>query len=124
MDFKTFIQMLMKERGLRQADLCRMTQIPSSLMSDYVSGKKSPALNNAMAIADALGVSLDELTGRVELRPAVLSAREESLLNRFRLLDERGKRTIEMSMDVQLELIESQLGGSLSVSVRDSECSK
>lgn len=109
MNFNSVIQMLMKERGLRQADLCRMTQIPSSLMSDYVSGKKSPALNNAMAIADALSVSLDELTGRIELRSAVLSAREEELVNGFRLLDERGKQTIEGLLRIQFELTESKL---------------
>ena len=105
MDFNAIIKMLMKARGLKQADLCRMTQIPSSLMSEYVSGKKSPALNNALSIADALGVSLDELTGRVELRRVVLSGREETLVNNFRCLDERGKRTVEMLIDAQSDLI-------------------
>ena len=104
MDFKAIIKVLMKARGLKQADLCRMTKIPSSLMSDYVGGKKSPALNNALAIADALGVSLDELTGRVELRRVVLSAREEALINKFRCLDERGKKTVELSAETQQEL--------------------
>lgn len=54
----------MDSLDLKQADICRITGIQSSLMSDYMSGKKSPALTNAIRIADAMGMSLDELTGR------------------------------------------------------------
>ena len=49
---------------MRQADLCRLTGIRSSLMSDYISGKKSPTIRNAVLIADALHISLDTLVGR------------------------------------------------------------
>ena len=41
---------LMKNKRLSQADLCRGTDIPTSLMSNYLNGKKSPALSNALAI--------------------------------------------------------------------------
>ena len=54
----------MKEKNLKQADLCRMTGIQTSLMSNYVNGKKSPTISNASLIADALDISLDQLAGR------------------------------------------------------------
>ena len=114
MDFQTTIQLLLESRGLKQADLCRMTGIPSSIMSWYVRGKKSPALNNAVAIADALNVSLDELTGRTNLRKAVLSEREELLLRKYRSLDERGKDTVDMAIDAQCNLVKGKLNESLS----------
>lgn len=112
MEFKAIIQTLMESRGLRQADLCRMTNIPSSLMSEYVSGKKSPALNNAIAISEALNVSLDELTGRADLHTSILSAREEELIRKYRSLDERGRDTIDLAVDAQCDLIKGKLNGS------------
>lgn len=61
MGFHENLRILLKEQALRQADLCRMTGIQTSLMSDYIGGKKSPTIGNAILIADALGISLDAL---------------------------------------------------------------
>lgn len=51
---------------MKQADLCRMTGIQTSLMSEYISGRKSPTIRNAILIADAFDISLDTLVGREE----------------------------------------------------------
>lgn len=64
MGFHKNIKILLQERNLKQADLCRMTGIQTSLMSDYFGGKKSPTIKNAVLIADALRVSLDMLVGK------------------------------------------------------------
>lgn len=40
-DFTTNLKKLLQERNMRQAELCRITKIPSSLMSDYMQGKKA-----------------------------------------------------------------------------------
>lgn len=66
MGFNENLRLLLLERKLKQADLCRMTNIKSSLMSEYFNGKKSPAIGNAILIADALDISLDTLVGRKE----------------------------------------------------------
>lgn len=66
MVFNENLKLLLLERRLKQADLCRLTKIKSSLMSEYVNGKKSPAIGNAILIADALDISLDTLVGRKE----------------------------------------------------------
>lgn len=66
MGFNENLKLLLIEKGLKQADLCRLTGIQTSLMSEYLSGRKSPAIGNAILIADALDVSLDTLVGRKE----------------------------------------------------------
>lgn len=66
MEFNDILKQLLEEKGLRQADLCRLARIQTSLMSEYVSGRKSPTLKNAIQIADALDISLDKLAGREE----------------------------------------------------------
>lgn len=66
MGFNEQLKLLLINKNLKQADLCRMTGIQTSLMSEYISGKKSPTIGNAVLIADALNVSLDTLVGRKE----------------------------------------------------------
>lgn len=83
-EFKLILSGLMLEKGLTQADLCRKTEIPTSLMSNYLKGKKSPALSNAKLIAEALGVSMDDLAGRRNIK----SAEEKNKDENFNLTDE------------------------------------
>ena len=64
MGFNDNLKQLLKDRQMKQADLCRMTGIQTSLMSDYLGGKKSPTIGNAILIADALNISLDTLVGK------------------------------------------------------------
>ncbi len=64
MGFADNLLKLLRERNLKQAQLCRMTGIQTSLMSDYIGGKKSPTIGNAILIADALHISLDALVGK------------------------------------------------------------
>ena len=58
-----FVQLL-QEKGISAYKLSRETGISQGLISEYKSGKKLPTLQNFIKIADALGVSLDELAGR------------------------------------------------------------
>lgn len=66
MEFKDNLKQLLIEKDMKQADLCRLSHIQTSLMSEYISGKKSPTIGNAIQIADALDISLDTLAGREE----------------------------------------------------------
>lgn len=66
MEFSENLKLLLFEKEMKQADLCHLTGIPSSLMSEYINGRKSPAMGNAIRIADAFGISLDVLAGRAE----------------------------------------------------------
>ena len=64
MGFNENLKLLLLEKNMKQADLCRMTGIQTSLMSEYINGRKSPTIGNAILIADALNISLDHLVGR------------------------------------------------------------
>ena len=66
MEFKENLKQLLIEKNMKQADLCRLSHIQTSLMSEYINGKKSPTIGNAIQIADALDISLDTLAGREE----------------------------------------------------------
>lgn len=82
MDFSEVLLSTLKERGMKQADLCRISGVPRSLISEYISGKKSPTLGNAIAIASALNVTLDYLTGKTE--KIILSEKEKELVLAYR----------------------------------------
>lgn len=102
MQFQTRITELLNERGLKQADLHRLTGIPRSLLSNYATGKASPALDNAILIAGALHVTLDELVGRKnETLSACETKEEEEILVKFRCLDNRGKRAVLRNLNAE-----------------------
>lgn len=56
-------------------------------MSRYLSGDSDPSLSKAIAMADALQISLDELAGR----EAPKRAAERELLTHFRNLSDEGQ---------------------------------
>lgn len=87
MEFNEALNQILSNRGLKQADLCRMSGIPSSLMSHYLAGRKIPTLTNAIAMADALQISLDELAGREAPKRVI----EQRLLSDFRELSDEGQ---------------------------------
>lgn len=94
MAFSDILRSLLESRGLKQADLCRMTGIDTGLMSTYMSGKKAPSLSNAITIASALDISLDELS---EIQRSADRERSDhlrdELLMYFDKLNSEGKQT-------------------------------
>ena len=58
MEFNESLKRLLIEKNMKQADLCRLAHIQTSLMSEYINGKKSPTIGNAIQIADALDISI------------------------------------------------------------------
>ena len=52
------------KRGLTQDQLAALSRVPRICISRYESGKYYPSLSNAMKLAKALDVSIDELIGR------------------------------------------------------------
>jgi transcriptional regulator with XRE-family HTH domain len=55
------IRQLREEAGLSQKALAHKAKISQGKVSEYESGKSIPRLDSARRIADALGVSIDEL---------------------------------------------------------------
>jgi transcriptional regulator with XRE-family HTH domain len=95
------IESLLEQHGLKQADLCRMTGIETSLMSNYIKGKSSPKLSNAITISKAFGMSLDEFVLMARSEPQGQSSssyrlndNELTLVANYRNLNDEGQRSL------------------------------
>ena len=93
----TRIKLGLKLRGMKQADLCQVTKIPKSAISQYISGAFEPKQDRIYLISKALNVSEAWLMGydvpmdRVNTSPSEepkLSEGEKMLLDLFRLIPE------------------------------------
>lgn len=100
MRFDNVLSKLLEERGLKQTDLVSLTGIPSSLISNYIKGVKSPGLKNALKIANALGVSLEALSGKAPRE----APREERVLDGFNRLSPEFQDFIARKIDELLEI--------------------
>ncbi len=93
MQFHERLSKLMKERGLTQAQLCKLSGIATSAMSHYVRGETEPSFTKAILIANALGCSVDELAGR-STNVEVLNTYEKELLTCFRGMADFGRNSL------------------------------
>ncbi len=64
MELNERIRMLMVEKHLTQKELASLSNITEASMSKYLSGERTPRIDVVVNIANALGVSTDELIGR------------------------------------------------------------
>ena len=60
LDIKT-LKTLLDNKGIKQAQLSRMTNIPRNSMCRYLSGEVQPKADKIKLLADALGVSMESL---------------------------------------------------------------
>ncbi len=70
------LKQAMKEKGISQADLVRLTGISRSGISQYLSGKNIPRQKALTAIADVLNVTPEWLTVRESKKITVQQAAE------------------------------------------------
>ena len=87
LSFSENLKILLDKQNLKQADLCRLTGIQTSLMSEYVKGKKSPTIKNAIAIANAFKISLDTLVSNIILSDNTLNSTKSTTENIIDKLD-------------------------------------
>ena len=80
---------LMGEHGMKPADVSRASGVPPSSLSRYMNGGDMPA-STAKSIADAIGVTVDELLGIKNDMPKD----EQELLDYYRSASVRGKANI------------------------------
>ena len=62
-DFATRLRHARTERAAKRADVARAAGLAPGVYGRYERGERLPTVDTARAIADALGVSLDYLTG-------------------------------------------------------------
>jgi transcriptional regulator with XRE-family HTH domain len=71
MELKIKLLNLMRTRGLNGQKLARLSQVSDSEISRILQGKSRPGLDNALRLAQAVGVSLDYLADdRIDTEPA------------------------------------------------------
>ncbi len=100
-------------KGMKQSDLCRLTKIPKSALSQYISGAFEPKQDRIYLMAQALNVNETWLMGldvpmerqikKVSPSEAELSEGEKVLLDLFR-------RVPEDQQELVLRMIRSALG--------------
>lgn len=59
--FEQNLEKIVKERKLKYTELAGVTGLASHTIYDWVKKRRMPNLFNAMLVADALNISLDEL---------------------------------------------------------------
>ncbi len=72
--------LLLKQKGLKAADVCRATGIKSPVFSEWKKGKSKPNTEKLIKIANFLGVSVEYLmTGKEEVKEKApeLTSRDE-----------------------------------------------
>lgn len=93
-------------REMSQAELCKLTNIGKSSISQYISGDYEPKQQNIFLIAKALNVNEAWLMGHDvnmerEIITKPISINERKLLDKYNKLDEKGKHTINTILDIE-----------------------
>ena len=125
--FSERVRLLREEQGYTQQDVADRLQVSKQTVSQYERGVREPHIDMLASIADLFNVSIDYLVGRdfssgkrrgearqssAEGREPLLtdslSARSQThqesvMITRYRLLDDRGKRTVTSSLDTAYE---------------------
>ena len=101
------IKKALRIKGMKQAELCQITGIPKSAISQYISGAFEPKQDRIYLISKALNVSEAWLMGfdvpmereTISLEEPKLSEGEKKLLERYRQLSEESKEILINTMD-------------------------
>lgn len=65
MTYGEMLQTFLDEKGMTSADIARALGVPRSSINYVMHGDHEPTLGRAKAIADALGVTLQEMADRM-----------------------------------------------------------
>ncbi len=85
---------MLKEKGLKQADLCSYLEINTSTFATWKNRDTDPPAKYIMRICEFLSVSPYQLLGDTTTQYYLLSSDEEKLISFYRSLDEYSKGVI------------------------------
>ena len=100
-------------KGMKQSDLCRLTKIPKSALSQYISGAFEPKQDRIYLMAQALNVSEAWLMGLdvpMERQVKKTSPSEPNLSEGEKMLLELFRRVPEDQQTLVLQMIRAALG--------------
>lgn len=99
------ISQLRKEKGFTIEQLADEAGIPVSTIKKISAGITSnPSFETVLAISKALGCSLEEFMDAPIIKP--VSIAEQKHLDKYRLLDDRGKSVVDGVLDIEYKYIE------------------
>ena len=94
---------LRKDKNVTQIDIAKYLSVSREAYSQYETGRREMNYETMFLLADYFSVSIDYLLGRYEHNPMVVNKKEAHLIDLYRLLDERGKASIESSLNFEYE---------------------
>ena len=101
----------LKIRGMKQADLCQITKIPKSAISQYISGAFEPKQDRIYLISKALNVSEAWLMGYdVPMERETISPEEPKLSEGEKIMLDLFRRVPEEQQQLVLQMIRAALG--------------
>jgi len=106
MNYIERIKWLKNEKKITNEQLSELSGIPLGTLSKLLAGiGESPKLANIVAIADALGCSLDYIVSGVpdNHNNYTLNAEEMRMMERFRRLDQHARELVELVIDKELD---------------------
>ena len=101
------LRQLRAEKGVNQVDVAQHLNISRVTYSQYETGKRQMNYESLDLLAAYFGVSVDYLLGRKEER-GVLRPGETALLRKYTQLDERGRMSVDVLLEHELSLVQSQ----------------
>ena len=105
-EFSKRLYFYMKKADITQAELCKITGISRSSMSEYLSGNYEPKQRNIYKISAALNIKPSELLGLSdeEVDTSALTPDEQTLIKKYRQLNADGKAEVDGIIDLKLKL--------------------
>lgn len=96
------IRELRKQKKLTQVELAQKIECSQAVVTAYENGHKKPAIDTLAKLADALGVTLDQLVGNSALPKTTDKVRNPKLWKKFKqieILPDTDKRTVFRMID-------------------------
>ena len=93
-DFAQNLKKYRKQKKYSQKDLAEKLNYGYTAIANYESGRNEPCLDDLIALAKLLDVTVDELIG------AKLETAEQAVLSAFKKIDARSKKIITELLDV------------------------
>ena len=94
---------LRKDKNATQTEVAKYLNVSREAYSQYETGRREMNYETMFLLADYFSVSIDYLLGRYEHNPMLVNKNEAHIIELYRLLDERGKASIESSLNFEYE---------------------
>ena len=99
MDVAGRLEQLMRERGLNKYALAKRSGVSWNTINNFYSRRTNPNVETLSQLCDGLGISLAQFFD-AEGATSSLTSRQQHLLDRWNLLDEREKGIIDELLDI------------------------